>query len=172
MKRPCMTIGRLMIAILVIALNAGLIRAFFIQAMFTGLILLFFAMQVGLFFLLRSQGRGRHFWVGFEIAGFVTVVALFGCELLPNSALGRCASSYETFCMDTVVESPQIPEPFADFLMKNPDLLDAVVFFAPELLTASLGGIVAVLVTHGLRRRRSIPNRSPSHCSLSSDVVI
>ncbi len=88
MKRPRITIARLMFAILVIALNAGLIRAFFVQEMFYGVILLFFAMQVGLFLLLRSQGRARRFWVGFEVSAIAVVLALScaSCSRTPHGA--------------------------------------------------------------------------------------
>ena len=95
MNRPRFTIGHLMLAILVIAVNAGLIRAFFLQGMFSGVILLFFAMQVGLFLLLHSKGRARCFWVGFGGAGIAVVLALFLCDLFEDSAFTRCVSLYQ-----------------------------------------------------------------------------
>jgi hypothetical protein len=50
----------------VLAVNAGLVRAFVVQEMFYGGILIFIALQVGLWLLLRSRGRVRGFWLGFE----------------------------------------------------------------------------------------------------------
>jgi hypothetical protein len=152
MKRPRITIARLLLAILVIAFNAALIRAFFDDGSFSGIILLLFAMQVGLLFLLRSQGRGRLFWVGFEMAGFATIIALFRYDLTA-SALYFYVSSYQDFAFNTVIESPHIPPPVANFLMEYSQLLYAAVSFAPELVMALMGGLFAMLAGPGLRRR-------------------
>jgi hypothetical protein len=64
--RPRFTIARWMGLTAVLAVNAGLVRAFVVQEMFYGGILIFIALQVGLWLLLRSRGRVRGFWLGFE----------------------------------------------------------------------------------------------------------
>ncbi len=171
MNRPRFTIGHLMLAILVIAVNAGLIRAFFLQGMFSGVILLFFAMQVGLFLLLHSKGRARCFWVGFGGAGIAVVLALFLCDLFEDSAFTRCVSLYQMLVEDALVESPQMPASVAEFLMNHPDLLDAAVFFPPEFVIASLGGCLAILVDPGPRRRGPGARPPGRRCPQPSNVL-
>ena len=143
MKRPQFTIGRLMLAILVIAFNAGLIRSFS-QGMFSGVILLFFAMQVGLFLGLRSHGRARRFWVGFEGAGIALILAMFCLESFPDSALSQCVSDSIGFAMDSVVESPHIPAACCHFSHVPPGCPLRGIVFPPEFAMAMLGGLFAM----------------------------
>jgi hypothetical protein len=170
-NRPRMTIARLMCAIMIIALNAGLIRAFFVQEMFYGVILMFFAMQVGLFRLLRSRGRARRFWVGFELAGIAMVLALIWAEFFPDSALNKCVSAYIEFAMNMVIGTPRMPPAVDDFLMDHQDLLCAALYSLPEFVMASLGGLFALLVGTGLRRRDLGPNPCSPRCPQPSDVL-
>jgi hypothetical protein len=171
MNRPRMTIARLMCAIMIIALNAGLIRAFFVQEMFYGVILMFFAMQVGLFRLLRSRGRARRFWVGFELAGIAMVLALFWAEFFPDSALNKGVSAYIEFAMNMVIGTPHLPTALDDFLMDHQVLLLVVVCFPPELVVALLGGLLTMRVDAGLLRRGLGPNPCSPRCPQPSDVL-
>ena len=103
MKRPRITIGRLMFVILVIGMDAALIRAFF-EGMFSGVILLFFAMQIGLFlacFKARWRARAKSplfLGSGLDVAGIAVVLVLFSCEFFPDSASSRCVSAYHRLC--------------------------------------------------------------------------
>src|SRR4051795_4207971 len=83
MRRPRLTIARWMGFTAILAVNAGLVRAYVVQEMFCGGILIFMALQLGLWCLLHSQGRLRHFWSGFEVAGMVAVLVLSWCEFFP-----------------------------------------------------------------------------------------
>ena len=64
MRRPRLTIARWMGLTAILAVNAALVRAFLVDEMFCGGILIFFALQVGLWCLLQSRGRLRRFWLG------------------------------------------------------------------------------------------------------------
>ena len=173
MKRLQLTIARLMLAILVIGINAALIRAFF-EWMFTGVILLFFAMQLGFFLLSRSQGQARRFWVGFELAAIAVVLAMCWCGLFVDSALNGCVDAYTVFALDTVVESPPISARVADSLLSLPPdspLLDAAVLFAPEFVLALLGGLLAMMIGYGPRRHGLRPNPLSTRCPQPSGVL-
>ncbi len=170
MKYPRFTIARLMFAILVIAFNAALIRAFS-QGMFSGVILLFFAMQVGLFLVLRSQGRPRRFWVGFEVVGIAVLLVLFWLESFPDSRMSRHVFVSIDLAMDAVVESPHTPAPVATFFSDHPDLLCAAVCSPPEFVIASLGGLFAMMVGPGLRRQVLSPNPRSPRCPQPAGVL-
>ncbi len=170
MERPQFTIARLMLAILIIAINAGLIRAFS-QGMFSGVLLFFFAMQGGLFLVLRTKGRARRFWIGFEVGGVAVLLALFWLEFFPDSALSECVSDSISLAMDSVVESPHIPVPVSSFFLYQPDVLYAALLFPPEFVLALLGGLLAMIVGPGLRRPLLSPDPRSSRCPQPSDVL-
>lgn len=66
MRRPQFTIARSMGLIAILAVNAALVRALVVDEMFYGVLLIFIALQFGLWRLPRSRGRLRRFWWGFE----------------------------------------------------------------------------------------------------------
>jgi hypothetical protein len=142
MRRPRVTIARWMGLIAILALNAGLVRAFVAQEMFYGGILIFIALQVGLSCLLRSRGRVRRFWLGFEISGVAAVLVLFSCEVFPDSALNRLLMTYTD--ISASLASSHLPTPLADHLDEHWDLFLAVVYFVPEITSALVGGTIAV----------------------------
>jgi hypothetical protein len=142
--KPRFTIAQAMIWTAVIAINTGLVRAFVVQEMFYGGILIFFALQVGLWRLLRNRGRARRFWLGFEVAGATAVVALFLCEGFPESALNRMLMWYTDFSLN--LGFLHLPSTLADRLDEHWDLFLAVVYFVPEFALAVLGGSIAFVV--------------------------
>jgi hypothetical protein len=145
MKRPRVTIAGLMIVVGIAALNIALLRAFFVEEMFIGGVLMLLTLQGGLLGLLKSQGRARRFWVGFEITGAIAVIALFSCEFFPNSPLSRLESSYINFVLDLV--SRHLPDSTSTLLLdERLELFLAGVYFAPELIAAVLGGLLATWV--------------------------
>ncbi len=159
MNKPRITIARLMTAIFIIALNAGLIRAFVVQEMFYGGILMFFAMQVGLLFLLRGRGRSRRFWSGFEILGGISVFALFSCEFFPDSVLSRIVSAYTRSALNMTWSL--LPDWASTILLDDHiDWFLAVIYFLPELGIALLGGLCAA--SFSLRPRL----RAESHAQI------
>lgn len=145
MRRPRLTIARWMGLTAILAVNAALVRAFVAHGMFCGGILIFIALQCGLWCLLRSRGRLRRFWLGFEASGMAAVLVLFSCELFPGSSSNHPLMSYTGFADNLAFT--HLPTPLADRLDEHWDYFLAVVYFVPELVAALLGGIVAACPT-------------------------
>jgi hypothetical protein len=146
------TIGRWMGLTAVLAVNAALVRAFVVQEMFCGGIVI--ALQIGFWCLLQSRGTLRRFWMGFEVCGTTAVLLLFSCELFPSSPLNRLVMSYTQLAADLAFR--HLPPPLEDHLDEHWDLFLAVVYFVPELVAALLGGMIAAL----LAPRRLVPTRT------------
>ena len=104
-------------------------------------ILIFIALQVGLWCLRCSAGTVRRFWLGFEVIGVSSIAAMFACEVFPDSALNRFLMSYVDFA--TNLAFLHLPVPLADHVDEHQDQLLAVVYFIPELVAALLGGVTA-----------------------------
>lgn len=155
MRRPRLTIARWMGLTAILAVNGALVRAFVVQEMFYGGILIFIALQVGLWCLLHSRGRLRRFWLGFDVSGITAVLVLFSCELFPGSPLNRPVMSYTDIAANLAFT--HLPTPLADHLDEHWDLFLAVVYFVPELVAALLGGMIAAcLVLTGPTPARTI----------------
>jgi hypothetical protein len=155
MRRPRFTIAQWMGLTAVLAVNAALVRAFVVQEMFYGGILIFVALQLGLWCLLHSRGRVRRFWLGFEVSAVAATLAMFACEVFPNSPLAGLLMSYQDFA--TNLAFSHLPQSMADHLDEHQDQLLAVVYFAPELVAALLGGMIAAcLVSLGQARVRTV----------------
>ena len=142
MKAYHFTIARWMGLIAAFSVNAGFVRAYLVQEMFHGVVLIFIALQVGLFCLLRSRGSRRRFWWGFEVSGMSYVLVLVYCELLPESPLNRLVTSYMGFA--TGLAFDHLPVPLADHLDEHQDQLFDVACFVPAVIAALLGGVIAV----------------------------
>jgi hypothetical protein len=156
----------------VIAVNAGLVRAFVVDEMFCGLILIVFALQVGAWRLIHGLARTRRFWLGFEIAGGCSVLAMFTCEPFSESALNRLLMAYVD--LGSNLAYARLPDSLVDLIDERWDLFLAVVYVLPQLAIAMLGGAIASIV---FRARRSYlgsaiplrPARSTASTSKSSD---
>ena len=164
MRRPRLTIARWMGLTAILAVNAALVRAFVFEEMFCGGILIFIALQGGLCCLLRSRGRLRRFWLGFEVSGMAAVLVLFSCEFFPGSSLSRLVTSYTSFTANLALT--HLPTPLADGLDERWDYFLAVVYFVPELVAALLGGVAAASPT--LKRGKSA-RREPQKQSTVAD---
>lgn len=165
MKRFRFTIARWMVVTAVLATNAGLVRAFVVQEMFSGGILNFIALQVGLWCLLRSRGRVRRFWLGFEVSGVASVLALFACEVSPGSALSRLLMWYTNVAFNFVFT--HLPTPIDDAVMDHQDWFLVLIYFLPELVAAMLGGLLSAYLlritqtpTHEALQREQPPSFS------------
>ena len=141
MKRRSLTIAQWMGLTAILAVNAALVRSFVVHEMFYGGILLFIALQVGLWCLLHSRGRHLRFWLGFEVSGMTAVLVLFSCELFPGSPLNRLVMSYTEIAVNLAFT--HLPTPLADHFDEHLDQLLAVAYFVPELVVVLLGGMIA-----------------------------
>ncbi len=159
MRGPRFTIARWMGLTAVLAVNAGLVRAFVVEEMFYGGILIFIALQAGLWCLLHSRGRARSFWLGFEVSGALAVLAMFACEAFPDSLLYRLLTWYTDIAANLAFS--RLPTALADYLDEHLDQFLAVVYFAPELIAALLGGMIAASGPHGpVARKQDAPGRN------------
>ena len=141
MKRPQITIATGMVLTAILAVDAGLIRAFFVQEMFHGGLLIFIALQVGLWRFLRSREHARRFWLGFEVCGLASVLLLLGAELWPESRWNACVTA--SIDGAYTLASNHLPASLADSLIdEHLDLFLAVVYFVPELGAALVGGAI------------------------------
>lgn len=129
MRRP--TIARWMAWIAVLALNAALLRAFLVQEMFIGVILLFVALQFALWRWLRTK---RRFWLGFLVGGVVAVLFLFAAEELPKSWANRWVGWYNQATYELLYT--RVPLEVADLMDNYWVQFETVVYFVPELAVA------------------------------------
>lgn len=153
--RPRVTIARWMGLTAALAVNIALARAFNVQEMFCGVILIFAAMQVGFWYFLHSRGRARRFWLGFEIGGVVSTFAMAACELFPKSTLNRLLMAYTNIAVNLAYA--RLPAPMEDDLDAHYDFLLAPIYFVPEMIAAVLAGGAAVCLISRPRRAADAP---------------
>lgn len=145
MRRFRFTISRCMAATAVLGGNIGLIRAYMVAEMkgehldlFDFIFLIFFALQFGLWRYLRTQGRRRRFWLGFEVSGLAATLAvstLLESDIDLNNWYTGAALDLSYFCLPARIDGILANEHFDWFL--------AIIYFLPELLAAALGGLLA-----------------------------
>lgn len=166
MRRPRFTIAWWMRSTAVLAVIAALVRAFVVPEELNGGTFIVIALLVGLWCLLRSRGRARRFWLGFELAGVVATLAVSECDVFPDSALARLLLSYSDIAIN-LAES-HLPQSLANHLDEYGDQLLAVVYFMPVLAVALLGGMIAAsLVRTGQKPARTVlPEERPSLLAL------
>jgi hypothetical protein len=141
-----LTISRSMAATAVIAMNLGLVRAFLVveksggelRFLFDVVFLFLFAMQLGLWRYLSTQGRQRRFWLGFMVAGLAastTIVVLLESDLELDNWYTGTVSDLSYFVLPTPVDDILSTEHWDWFL--------AMIYFFPEIVVAALGGLIA-----------------------------
>jgi hypothetical protein len=88
MKRFHFSLARTMAIVAVLAVDCALLATFSAGRTFYPEMLLFVpVLQIGLFRLVPTQGRVRHYWVGFELFGWAAVLAWY---LGLSWPMGRC----------------------------------------------------------------------------------
>ena len=150
MRWPRVTIARSMALTAALALNIALVRAFIVQEMFCGVILIFVVLQLGLWRLYQGRGRTRRFWIGFEIGGVAATLALVACEVVPESNLNRLQMAYMNAVLNLAFG--HLPASLADDLDVHDDLLLATIYFVPQMVAAGLGGAIALGLGSPARR--------------------
>ena len=143
MKRRRLTIAGWMVLMVFAAINAALARAFFVDLfVFEGLLLPTIAFQVGLAGVLLGRGRARRFWMGFDVAVVLGVLALIAAEV-PGTTWSRWVGAYVN-----AMARPAflyLPDPVIDFIDEDQTRLFAVIYFLPILLAAIVGGTLTAL---------------------------
>lgn len=137
------TISRCMAATAVLGLNVGLVRAYLIAEksgdvdLFNYSFLFLFALQLGLWRYLGTEGRRRRFWLGFVVSGLAANLGLLGLlsDIDLNNWYTGTLSDLSYFCLPRRVDVILSTTHWDWFL--------AIIFFLPELLAAALGGLLA-----------------------------
>lgn len=152
------TIRRLMTAIAVFGVNIGLLRTYLLTEqsgehldLFNYWLLMFFALQFGLWRYLRTVGWRRRFYLGFEICGLAATVAVqgwFASDIDLDNWYTGAASDLCYLWLPRRVDAFLIHEQHWDWFL-------AVIYSLPELFAATLGGLFAVCVfrSRGIRDR-------------------
>lgn len=144
-----LTILRLMAAIALFGMNAGLGRAFLVQEMFFGAIPIFFALQFGVWRASRTQGRIRRFWMGFVGTGLASVLMLFAVDIFPDSVVGRLVQTYTNAAFN--FSQQYLPTALDDLVMEQQAVFLVIIYFLPELLAALFGGLILTCFPTTLR---------------------
>ena len=149
MNQRRMSIASLMKLVAIVALNLciGQMIFWYEPWRLAGIGPIAMAIQLGLFFLVRSRGRPRHysFWVGFEMGGFLGLVSFLYARV-PDSVVGAVWDDYAEFIDDLLSVHLGLSVlkrgPF------DPTLLIAVAIFAslPQMLMAIAGGLTGLFL--------------------------
>ena len=160
MRRFHFTISRWMAATAILGGNIGLVRAFLLaeRELFDFGFLIFFALQLGLWRYLRTRGKGRRFWLGFEVSGLAATLAGFCSSSEP--ALDHLFTWYTDAASD--LSSLYLPSLVDDWLMQHWDWFLAVIYFLPELIAAALGGLLATCLFK--MSEESVGKTQPRQC--------
>ncbi len=137
--------------IAIIAANLALIQNMFEGHELAECAFILVALQVGLWGLIRSRGRLRRFWAGFEIPSMAAVLFLLLC---PSEQLDQFVTPYRDIADE--LEVTYLPTTLAGSLGNELWGLDlAFVYFVPVFITSMLGGMIAAwLIPRGLTRTR------------------
>ena len=133
------TISRWMAVTAVLGLNIGLVRAYMLAEtggehmdLFDFGFLFVFALQLGLWRYLRTEGRHRRFWLGFQVSGLAATLALsivLGSDIDLNNWYTGTASDLAYFCLPARVDVQLTNEHWDWFL--------SIIYLLPELLAAA-----------------------------------
>jgi hypothetical protein len=130
------------------------------------------ALQLGLAPLLRSRGRWRRFWVGFEASGVIALAAFLVCRQVFSQAIARWPGFlYESYRAALA----QLPGGVVDWLLTHVYVFDPrqslstlqvvvvleLTFGLPMLLLSAACGLLAVVVGPKVDRAGS-PDGTPS----------
>jgi hypothetical protein len=187
-KLPRVSIARMMVLVGVVAVDIAATRSLFAynSEMLIGVALGVIALQIGLFRLIRGQGRARVFWSGFIAAGLMAMMtfvwAMMFPEILgltstgalvrtPGSTLYTVWHGYSSFVAEHVI-MPLLYDPRINPGIDGDSILGglfiagirSVVWFLPQLLMAVVGGLLARGIA-GRRRKinATAPGPVPGH---------
>jgi hypothetical protein len=152
MRRPRLSIARLMAVVLIIALDCAALRAAF-PVLDVAFLVVVPVLEVGLFRMISRRGRVHPFWVGFEASGWAAVLAYATILRWPiTRAFDVLLVAAIRFC------TPRVPGVAhgLDYLFRGDGILLGLLPLAtllglPMLLPALIGGRLADRMT----RRRS-----------------
>lgn len=160
MRMPRLSIAKLMIVVMTIAINCGIYRQVtstrsfqdFIEAV--GVFLMSNILLVGLYRLTFYRGERKPFLLGFEVSGLVAMLAFVAWNrLLPKQA----SQLIEPILMKAVM-----------FIMENliNPVVAALIVGLPMLLIALIGGLLALVIAKPQKAASAV---DPAVMSTESD---
>ncbi len=187
MKPPRLSIAKLMVVVVIVAINFGAARILFSYntEMLIGVALSGIVLQLGLYQLLRSRGRGRAFWAGFITCGLMATMSFVWAILFPEvigidfdnngsmatvrtpgSPLYTAWFGYAEFVSDHII-GPILESHSMNSRINFDSYLGGallvsirvVVRFVPQLLIALVGGLLTSLI---VRRWGKKPADAPN----------
>ena len=150
MKLPRVSIAGMMAAVAVVALDCFAL----ITTGGAGVLLIGLILSVGFACWWRGHGRGRRFWLGFEVAGLVTVL-VYVFFARSNDEL---IAEWPMYVLDLGLKRSPLLVGFWTSLSKQQSQIAGLVvfemFYAPLMaLVASLGGMFAIMIGSSPRKK-------------------
>lgn len=170
---PRRSIATLMVVVVVVAVDVASLRAFYAsrgavpslqwQALLLGVPLISVCLQYGLFRLIRNQGEGRSFWVGFEVSGLLAVCTFIGTFVFLPSSMDFSICYWVAYYNELI--GVLFRQPLRQSVLGQVPFIwwfaDSILLFLPQLLIALSGGLLTRLVF------RWMGKRGPGDCSQS-----
>jgi hypothetical protein len=174
-KRPRLSISKVMLVVAAVAINLGVGRVVydFHPQLPVGMALNGFALQAAALILFYRRGQGRAFWAGFLACGLIAMTAfIWGMVFAPNTGIGidpatgstmkvtipgsvlwTFWSGYIEFIQIEVVEK-------LGYEIDPTGIVAALIWYLPQLFVAMIGGLLADLII-GWRAKTSFRGPSP-----------
>jgi hypothetical protein len=173
-KRPRLSISKVMLVVATAAINLGVGRILydFHPDLPVGMVLNAFALQAAAVILFYRRGKGRAFWAGFLACGLIAMMAFIwgmvfatntGIAIdpatgsmmkvtIPGSVLWTFWSGYFEFIQTQVVEK-------LGYEFDPTGIMAALIWYLPQLFVAMIGGLLAGII---IRWRAKTSFRGPS----------
>ncbi len=153
MKIHKFTIAKLMLLVLIIAVDVAVLRVFFLYGWGNGVLLIFLTLQVGLLCLTSTRGRSQLFWAGFEASGLAFMFA-FSCLFLlsrQDSWAIRLTDLYWKSAFFFTLETSHnwITDPVARRQLLSHEVQSMIleaVYFVPPFIAALTGGVMTASI--------------------------
>jgi hypothetical protein len=147
------SVGKLMVAIGLIAINAGAFRALSVRNLEVaiGMVLMVLALQVGLWFAIRRPTRSRGFWIGFVAVGVVGPLTFLWTIVATTPGPFRLPALYLEYSINLMLLPAQRHlRPFRDNLFVNGASFGLISFLA-QMPLALVGGLLGSAIRPSLR---------------------
>lgn len=163
-KMPRLTIGRMMLAVGVVAVNIALARLIYSPTtrLLTSVSLGILALQ---FAALRiAQGRSRPFWMGYLIFGAIALASLAGYVWAWPEWVTSAWSEYFRYVRQELRAYPSLPQIVPPSVSDTVGIhiITAIFVFLPQLIVAVAGGLLVVGLTRLASASKSLPETEPA----------
>ena len=161
MKRPHVSIARLMLIVGAVAYNLAAFRLLVGWAEFGGFVLIGLALQAGLLGLIRNRPGPRPFWAGYLVAGLAAMIVPFVVAHLAEEGswplrflewyVISTLTLVERACL--LISDTRSQLEWTLYLVQDVQIyIVEVAIFLPQLAVAVAGGLVSAFVAKRLGR--------------------